>query len=767
MQFSLYVRALLTVGLVLAGVTISFVAVNTYHHQKQLTHELETRLDRLTNLLAVSVADMVWVLDKPGATIVLSGLNQDPDFLGASITIDNDDVFARIGEDADTNLPTLTTEVDIRYAGTDSERTIGVLKVSFSTARLANKQWITLRDAILLGAVQLAAVLLVTALVLRRLTSPLEAITNRLVGLAWGKLDEDIPGIDRVDLIGDMARAVWAFRESLSEIDKLRVKDAEQAKELMDARDLLEQRVADRTEKLRQATQHLQDVAETAYDRFWETDKAFRFTSFTDAPGSGSFSSMPDLIGRTRWEYAGGDPDEDKKWYNHREDLRHYRRFRDFEYSAPDRHGSLLFFRISGKPIFDDAGNFTGYRGSATNITERKLVEIEQRRNEALINAVIEHSPIALSIKDIAGHYLYVSPTFAKYVGVDVAAITGENFKEVLNPAQSKIIAQADQQVIDTAKPLLQKDNFSFSIGGRSLLVTKFPILDEEYNVTAIGTVGLDVTEQEKARVALRQANDDLEIKVRERTAELENARDVAEAANELKSQLITTMSHELRTPLTSIVGTLRMLSQGVIKGIPDDVNDLIEIAWRNSDRLAQLVNDILDVERLSSGAPELKMERVDMSQLVKTAVDLNAGYASEHDVRIVATEVDDDATVDGDEGRLLQVLANLLSNASKFSNEGDQVETSVKRNGKSVVVSVVDHGAGIQEELRDNLFDKFVRGDTVDNRNRGGAGLGLGITKAIVEQHGGQIGFVTKAGKGTTFIVELPRAETQEAPAT
>jgi len=758
MRFSLYIRALLLVGLVLGGVTVTFVSVETYREQQQLTHELETRLDRLTNLLSASVAEMVWVLNRESARNILSSLRQDPDFFSANIATDSDEAFVQIGKADKSGSPVVTAQAEIRFTSGDTENVLGMLTVSLSKARLFAKQKYTLKRAVVLGAIQLVAVLFVTALMLRRLIDPMESITGRLIGLAGGEIETDIPSVNRDDQIGDMARAVRAFRESLTEISRLRDKDKKQAGELMESRDLLEQRVAERTRELREATQHLRDVAETTYDRFWEMDQNFRYTSFTDTPVKSGISTAPEMIGLTPWEYVGIDPEADSAWQQHRRELQQYRRFRDFEYSTTDESGLTHYFRVSGKPVFDDAGCFAGYRGSATNITERRRAEIEQRKNEALINAVIEHSPVAMSIKDLDGNYLYVSPMFAEYSGCTVADLTGKNFRDVYDTDQASVIDAADRQVAEAGKPLAVEDLFAFTIGGRSLLITKFPIMDEHNIVTAIGTVGLDVTEQEIAREELRRANDELENKVRERTSDLVQARDVAEAANELKSQLITTMSHELRTPLTSIVGSLRMLSQGVIKGIPDEANNLIEMAWRNSDQLARLVNDILDVERLSAGALELHLEKVDLSELLKLAVELNAGYASEHKVGIVIKEFAPGIVVDGDYARLLQVMANLLSNASKFSPEGTEVETSLTQHGQVVTISVTDHGIGIPEELRESLFDKFVRGDTHDNRNRGGAGLGLGITKAIVEKHNGRIRFVSELGAGTTFYVELPK---------
>jgi len=255
----------------------------------------------------------------------------------------------------------------------------------------------------------------------------------------------------------------------------------------------------------------------------------------------------------------------------------------------------------------------------------------------------------------------------------------------------------------------------------------------------------------------LRIARDELEERVHERTLELEKARDEADAASVLKSQLITTMSHELRTPLTSIIGALRMLTGGVSNADPEQNAQLLDIAWRNSDLLAALVDDILDVEKLDADAMLFKMERLDLTDLIRRAVDQNMGYAEEHRVSFKFEDPGRKFEIRGDETRLLKVMANLLSNAAKFSPKGACVRTSLVPEDARVKVCVSDEGAGVPVDIRDRLFEKFVRGENIDSRNLGGAGLGLNITRSIVEKHDGAIGFDSQTGTGTTFFFTLP----------
>lgn len=266
--------------------------------------------------------------------------------------------------------------------------------------------------------------------------------------------------------------------------------------------------------------------------------------------------------------------------------------------------------------------------------------------------------------------------------------------------------------------------------------------------------------ERSRAEEELRMVHDGLEREVALRTQELEAALNRAEKADELKSNLITTMNHELRTPLTSISGSLRLLRDGVVGNVSADAANLIDVAWRNSERLTILINDILDIERIDAGAMQILEERLDISKLVKESIHLNAGFGKEYKVSFDEKNIATSVYVLADRSRLLQVMANLLSNAAKFSADHSHVDISVIQEGEIVAVYVSDHGIGIADEIQESIFGKFVRGDNIDARNTGGAGLGLNITKSIIENHNGTIGFDTERDVGTTFFFKLPVSE-------
>ena len=224
-----------------------------------------------------------------------------------------------------------------------------------------------------------------------------------------------------------------------------------------------------------------------------------------------------------------------------------------------------------------------------------------------------------------------------------------------------------------------------------------------------------------------------------------------------LKSDFVSIVSHELRTPLTSIRGALGLMAGPMAKDLPEKAGRLIDIAHKNSERLTLLINDILDIDKIESGQMRFDIEEDDVGLLVTQAVDVNQPYAEKLGVVFKATEISPDLKANVDAARLAQVLSNLLSNAAKFSHRGDEVEISALKAGEQVRISVKDNGAGIAEEFRSKIFGKFSQGDSSSTRVKGGSGLGLHISKQIVERMGGKIGFETETGQGTTFWLELP----------
>lgn len=225
-----------------------------------------------------------------------------------------------------------------------------------------------------------------------------------------------------------------------------------------------------------------------------------------------------------------------------------------------------------------------------------------------------------------------------------------------------------------------------------------------------------------------------------------------------MKKEFVSTVSHELRTPLTSIRGSLALvLSKIKAKNLlPPKLENMLELAERNSERLTLLINDILDLEKIESGILSLDFKHENIFQVAKKAYEDNKGYAQKHNVSIEFDPLKEPLYVNIDEHRILQVFSNLLSNAIKFSPEKGTVTIEVKPYKDSVKVSVKDNGRGIPEKFKSSIFGKFLQADSSDSREKGGTGLGLSISQAIINQHNGKIGFESTEGVGTEFYFIL-----------
>lgn len=225
-----------------------------------------------------------------------------------------------------------------------------------------------------------------------------------------------------------------------------------------------------------------------------------------------------------------------------------------------------------------------------------------------------------------------------------------------------------------------------------------------------------------------------------------------------IQKEFVSVVSHELRTPVTSIIGSLKLLDGGLAGKLPDEAGSMLSIALNNSERLIRLINDILDLEKIESGRVQLRRDPCDLGAIVSQSLEENRAYADRFAVALnLAKTVQGQATVIGDPDRLAQVLNNLISNAVKHSSTGGAVDVTLEAHSAGYQIAVTDYGTGIPENFQDRVFLKFQQADSSDTRQVDGSGLGLTITKAIVEEHGGHIGFDSEPGEKTRFWVDLP----------
>ena len=362
----------------------------------------------------------------------------------------------------------------------------------------------------------------------------------------------------------------------------------------------------------------------------------------------------------------------------------------------------------------------------------------------------------------------YVSPTVSSVLGVSAAEIVADPDKMI------DLIHAGDRPRMDQSIETSRNDLRPHSWKGRLRRATgetgyfralSRPRALEDGSILWNGLV-LDITDLELARKELRAAHDQLERKVDERTRELAAAKDAAEVANRAKSDFLSVMSHDLRTPMNAILGFAQLLESGLDNPRPDKQRQYIGQVCESGRMLLELIDQVLDLSRIESGKMSVSIEDVALGPLIAECCDMAQLKSSQRGIGLeVELGSDETPWVRADRARLKQVLLNLLSNAVKYNRDNGHVAVSVRSRGNDVRIEVSDTGPGIPAEMRDEIFEPFSR---LDQERSGieGTGIGLTITRRLVQVMGGRIGVDSEAGRGSTFWIELPAAEGQRAKA-
>jgi signal transduction histidine kinase len=284
---------------------------------------------------------------------------------------------------------------------------------------------------------------------------------------------------------------------------------------------------------------------------------------------------------------------------------------------------------------------------------------------------------------------------------------------------------------------------------GRSFLVTIVAIRDHTHAITGIMVAALELTEELRARRALE-----------EQARHLESARAQAVEAAHAKDQFLAMLGHELRNPLAPMVTALQVMR---LKGMQSSEQALLE---RQVAHLTRLVDDLLDISRITRGVVVLKKQPIELATVVNRALEMTSPLLEQRGHRIESDLAYRGLAVSGDPDRLAQVVANLVTNAAKYSEPKSQIRIQARRLGDRVRLSVADDGAGIAPEMMGTIFEAFVQQPQTLERSRGGLGLGLAIVKNLVEAHGGTVAVHSDGvGTGSTFVIELPAVDRERTP--
>jgi PAS domain S-box-containing protein len=414
--------------------------------------------------------------------------------------------------------------------------------------------------------------------------------------------------------------------------------------------------------------------------------------------------------------------------------LRRGERVRHYETVRRNKAGELIEVSLSASPILDAAGNVIGVSKLARDITAEKRSASELRNSEERFTRFTRHLPGLAWIKDLEGRYLFVNDAAHRAFQKPKTEIYGRTDEQLFPPETAAVFRANDRKALEepggleTVETLLHSDGVL-----HHSLVTKFPIPGPSGQPALIGGMAIDITARMQAEEALRDAD-------------------------RRKDEFLAMLAHELRNPLAPISNSLQILR------LTDDLSPAVEamrdVMQRQVDHLVRLVDDLLEVSRITRGKVELRKETVELAAIIAGAVETSRPLIAAAGHQLAVTICPEPLTVDADPVRLGQVVSNLLNNAAKYTEDGGQIWLTVRPENGQACIAVRDTGVGIPPEMLPTIFDMFAQLDGSMRRAQGGLGIGLTLARTLVEMHGGQIEARSDGpGRGSEFIVRLPLA--------
>jgi len=410
---------------------------------------------------------------------------------------------------------------------------------------------------------------------------------------------------------------------------------------------------------------------------------------------------------------------------NGRERMNHLRKGRTLRLERPMKRkdGSVIFVEASAWDT--QGGNVQAF---VRDITERKQAEEALRESRRQLMQIIDTVPHMIFAKDETGRFLLVNRAVGRAYGMEPRQLVGRKRQDI-HPVREEAERSltVDRQVLDTGKPVVVKDDtFTDGRGEKHVLQTiKIPFRMAGLKEKAILGVSVDVTEQKKVE--------------------------------EFRNEIVRTVSHELRTPLSIEKEGISLLLDGIFGAVSPEQKEILETVMRSIDRLSRMITSLLDISSIETGKIKLSKKRTNLADLAKDVAFEFKKRAHEKNIDLHKKLPEGGTWILADPDKITQALSNLVDNAIKFTPEGGAVEISLAVLKDTVECCIRDTGVGIAPGNISKLFEKFQQFSRTAGPGEKGFGLGLSITKGIIEMHGGRIWATSEFGKGTQITFTLP----------
>ncbi len=432
------------------------------------------------------------------------------------------------------------------------------------------------------------------------------------------------------------------------------------------------------------------------------------------------------------------------------------------------RDGSVVWFELTSTIVDARPGLALGVM---VDVTARRRAEAEARRGKRYFEAIFDNLAAGVALIDSAYTIQRVNTAFARFYQSTAGALVGRKCYEVIHQHQTP--CQLHGEVCPMVNCLalgtttrVQHRHTDAEGRIRYQETTMTPLRDEEGTVVSFAAVFADFTEiklaQEESEAKsrkLEQLNRDLEAQSNQLAAqaeELERANAELIRLTAAKDDFVSMVSHELRTPLTAISEGISLVGDSSLGPVNEQQRRFLALAHRNCTRLTELINDLLDLSKIEAGRMEIRPVRIDLSGVLEELAETFGVSARQKNLTLAAPETSERHYVYADEKMVRRILNNLLSNALKFTDSG-KISITAESRGDHVLVTVADSGIGIPASEQKRVFEKFHQVQRADRGRPAGTGLGLALTRQMVEMNGGRIWFESQENVGTTFFLTLP----------